>query len=259
MSCATPIACEIAENRVVPGSGVADVNVGDLERLASVVGGGCLALAAVRRGGLAGLGLGIVGGSLIYRGVTGHCSGYAALGVSTAPHHSPVASVAAGHGFKVSECIAINRPAEQLYELWRDLEGLPRFMSHLISVQTDGTRSHWSAHGPGRTAVEWDAEIINQTPGRLIAWRSLAGSRVNTAGSVHFMPLPGDRGTEVRVTLKYDPPAGKLGNWLAWLFGAAPGQQIHEDLRRFKQLVEAGEIATTRGQPAHRYSREWIP
>jgi uncharacterized membrane protein len=89
-------------------------------------------------------------------------------------------------------------------------------------------------------------------PGRLIAWRSLAGSRVSTAGSVHFTPLSGDRGTEVRISLKYDLPAGKLGTWLAWLFGSEPGQQIAEDLRRFKQLSEAGEIATTRGQPTSR-------
>lgn len=251
MSCAhSPISCELAEGRVVPGSATTRVNVGDLERLASLVGGGLLAWTGWRRGGLIGAGLAAAGGGLIFRGLSGHCSGYAALGASTAPHHNPVASVPAGHGVKVVEAIAINRPAEQLYELWRDLEGLPRFMSHLISVKADGIRSRWTAHGPARTAVEWDAEIINQEPGRLIAWRSLTGSQVRTAGSVHFRPLPADHGTEVHIILKYDPPAGALGSWLAWLFGADPEGQIREDLRRFKQLAEAGEIATSRGRPA---------
>jgi uncharacterized membrane protein len=248
----TAISREVAENRVAVGSAATSTNIGDLERLLSIAGGGVLACAGLRQGRLTGWTLAALGGGLIYRGLSGHCSCYTALGVSTAEAHNPVASVAAGCGVKVLECIAVNRPAEQLYELWRDFEGLPRFMSHLVSVKVDGARSHWIAHGPARTRVEWDAEIINQTTGRLIAWRSLAGALVSTAGSVHFTPLSADRGTEVRVVLKYDPPAGKLGSWLAWLFGAEPGQQIRADLRRFKQLAETGEVATTKGQPSGR-------
>jgi uncharacterized membrane protein len=100
--------------------------------------------------------------------------------------------------------------------------------------------------------VEWDAEIINDGPNRLIAWRSREGPQVATAGSVHFNPLGPGRGTEVRVVLKYDPPGGKLASWLAWLFGQEPGQQVHDELMRFKQLMETGDIATVREQPSGR-------
>jgi len=242
---------QVANGQAQSGGAANGTNVGELERALSTVGGSLLTGIGLRRRTPLGWTLAALGGALVYRGIGGRCHLYDALGVNTAQPHSrsPVASVAAGHGFKVIECTAVNRPAEQLYELWRDFDGLPRFMSHLVSVRQDGTHSHWIARGPAGLTVEWDAEIINQEPGRLIAWRSLEGSQVRTAGSVHFMPLPGDRGTEVRVTLKYDPPAGKLGGWLAWLFGADPGRQIREDLRRFKALAEAGEIPTTQGQP----------
>ena len=111
-------------------------------------------------------------------------------------------------------------------------------------------RSHWVAKAPLETTVEWDAEIITEREGSLIGWRSLEGSEVDTAGSVHFTPAPAGRGTEVRVVLKYDPPAGKVGAAVARMFGAAPEQEIEEDLRRFKQIMEAGEAPTTLGQPA---------
>jgi len=143
------------------------------------------------------------------------------------------------------------RRAQELYVMWRDFENLPRFMSHLKSVKTYGNRSHWVADGP-TGPVEWDADIVNDEPNRLIAWRSLQESQVATAGAVHFTPLGHDRGTEVLVELKYDPPGGKLGSWLAWLFGQEPGQQIREDLRRFKQLMEAGEVPSTKGQSSCR-------
>src|SRR5262249_49471792 len=130
---------------------------------------------------------------------------------------------------------------EELYRTWRNFENLPRFMRHLVSVQSHGDRSHWVARAPGGTTVSWDAEIVNDEPNRLIAWRSLEGSTVDTAGSVHFTPAADGHGTEVQVTLKYDPPAGRLGSWVAWLFGEEPGVQIEDDLARFKQQMEARE------------------
>lgn len=249
------ISREVLRDQVAPGGARADAgNVGDLERLLSVAGGGVLALLGLRHGDALGMGLAALGGALVYRGAVGTCPLYTAFGVSTAEAHGEAASVAAGHGFKVTRAIAVNRPAEQLYSLWRDFEGLPRFMCHLVAVKSDGPRSHWIARGPAGMQVEWDAEIINQEPGRLIAWRSLEGSQIATAGSVHFTPLPADRGTEVRVELKYDPPGGALGGWLAGLFGQEPGAQLREDLRRFKQLAEAGEVPTIQGQPSCRRS-----
>jgi uncharacterized membrane protein len=125
-------------------------------------------------------------------------------------------------------------------------------MSHLKSVQKEGSRSHWVAKAPAGLSAEWDAEIVNDKPGRLIAWRSLEGSEVRTAGSVHFNPTPDGRGAEVLVELKYDPPGGKLGTWLAWLFGEDPGRQIREDLERFKGMMEGGEASAVRGQVAGR-------
>jgi uncharacterized membrane protein len=121
-------------------------------------------------------------------------------------------------------------------------------MNHLRAVsQREAGISHWVARGPAGMNVEWDARIINEIDGRLIAWQSLEGSEVSTAGSVHFRETP--RGTEVRVHLQYSPPAGKLGAAVARLLGEEPTVQIHDDLRRFKQLIETGEIPTTKGQP----------
>jgi uncharacterized membrane protein len=226
------------------------VNVGDGERLVSVAGGAALGLYGLSRGSLGGLALAALGGALAYRGLSGHCNLYHALGFSTAGRRGPATSVPAGHGFKVERAITINRPPEAIYRFWRDFANLGRFMRHLESVRTTGgNRSHWVARGPLGYRVEWDAEIHNERPNELIAWRSLEGSEVDTAGSVHFKPAPAGRGTDVLVSLKYDPPAGKAGARLAELFGEAPAQTIWEDLRQLKQFLETVEIATTRGQP----------
>ena len=126
-------------------------------------------------------------------------------------------------------------------------------MEHLQAVTVSGgNRSHWVAKAPLGQSVEWDAEIHNERENELIAWRSLEGSQVETAGSVHFTPAQAGRGTEVRVNLKYNPPAGQIGIALAKLLGEAPDQQIRDDLRRFKQVMESGEIPTTAGQPSGR-------
>jgi len=118
-------------------------------------------------------------------------------------------------------------------------------MEHLESVEElGGGRSRWTARGPLGMPVSWTAEIINDVPSELISWKSVPDSDVTSAGSVRFKPAGGDHGTEVRVNLQYDPPAGKVGATVAWLFGEDPQSQIEEDLRRFKQLMETGEIAT---------------
>jgi uncharacterized membrane protein len=153
----------------------------------------------------------------------------------------------------VDKAVTINKPIDQLYAFWRKLENLPRFMDHLESVTTiDETRSHWVAKGPAGKKVEWDAEIINEIPNELIGWRSLPGAEVNNAGSVQFKPAPGGRGTELQVELRYDPPGGALGAMFAKLFGEEPNQQVEDDLRRLKSILEAGERPTTEGQPTGR-------
>jgi uncharacterized membrane protein len=221
-----------------------DVNVGETERLASIIGGGALAIYGLNNGGWLGLALAVGGGMLVQRGLTGHCACYEAFGVSSAEEHGPATSVAAGKGVKVEKTVTINETPEKLYQFWRNLENLPRFMHHLESVSVNGSVSHWVARGPLGTHVEWDATIINDRENELIAWQSLQGSTVDNAGSVHFTPAPGGRGTEVKVILKYDPPAGKAGAFVARLFGKAPEQEIKEELRHFKQLMETGEVIT---------------
>jgi len=151
--------------------------------------------------------------------------------------------------------ITINRPAAQLYEFWRNFENLPRVMEHLKAVLTaDAKRSHWTAAGPGNSCIEWDAEVVEDKPNEMISWRSLPGAQVESAGRVRFERAPGGRGTIVRVELRYRPPGGAIGATLAKIFGEAPEQQVPNDLRRFKQLMETGEIATTKGRSAGRPS-----
>ena len=151
--------------------------------------------------------------------------------------------------------LAINRSPEDLYRFWHDFQNLPRFMKHLKSVIiTDDRRSHWVAKGPAGTTVEWDAEIIEDRINEAITWRSLEGSEVSHTGSIDFTRAPGNGGTFVTVKMEYRPPGGTLGSTIAWLFGEEPNQTIKADLRRFKQLMETGEVVTTEGQPSGRPS-----
>jgi len=146
-------------------------------------------------------------------------------------------------GLRVDRTMTVARPAMELYRVWRDLSRLPEFMSHLESVvPLSETRSRWAAHGPGGITIEWEAEIITDQPGHLIAWRSVSGD-VDNAGSVRFTEAPGQRGTEIAVQLRYAPPAGQVGATLATVFGQGADRQVREDLRRFKQMMETGEIA----------------
>ena len=148
----------------------------------------------------------------------------------------------AKNGVTVLQSVTINRSPEDVYAFFRDLENLPRFMSHLVYVRVHNGRSHWRAKGPLGTAVEWDAELIEDRPGELISWRSVSGADVPNRGRVEFRPGPAGRGTELVVDLHYDPPAGALGVRLAQIFQTEPGQEIASDLRRLKQVLETGEV-----------------
>jgi uncharacterized membrane protein len=147
------------------------------------------------------------------------------------------------HGVHVVKSLTIARSPQELYRFWRQLDNLPRFMAHLESVEVvDDRRSIWKVKGPAGATVEWEAEITSDVPNELIAWRSLPGADVANAGMVQFTRAPGTRGTEVLVELRYDPPAGAIGRGLAALFGREPAQQVAGDLRRFKQVIETGEV-----------------
>ncbi|HEX8565661.1 MAG TPA: SRPBCC family protein [Pyrinomonadaceae bacterium] len=230
------------------------INVGETERIVSGIGGGLLTAYGLTRGDLIGVGIALLGGSLVYRSATGHCSVYGAAGINTAAKEN-MTSVKASSSVRVDEALTINAPVEEIYNFWRNFENLPQFMYHLESVtKLDEMRSHWKAKAPLGMTVEWDAEIISETPNELISWRSVEGTDVSNAGSVRFLPSTGGRGTVVKVELRYEPPAGKLGAAVAWLTGEEPSVQIRDDLRRFKQLMETGEIPTIEGQPAGRAS-----
>lgn len=154
-------------------------------------------------------------------------------------------------GIHVEHAVTINRPIGEVYRYWRNFENLPKFMSHLeLVAQREEGISHWVAKGPAGMTVEWDARIINEIDNRVIAWQSLAGSRIATAGSVNFEES--DRGTVVHVHLQYNPPGGRFGAAVAWLFGEEPNQQVRYDMRRFKQLMETGEVSTIAGQTSGR-------
>jgi uncharacterized membrane protein len=159
---------------------------------------------------------------------------------------------------KIVKTCTINRSAEDLYRFWRDLENLPRFSGHLISVRTiTDQESHWVAKSPAGTTSEWKAVITNEHENHLIAWESVKGSEIDNAGSVRFEPAPGGQGTEVRVTMAYIPPVGRLGAMVARLYGEEPDIQVEDDLCRFKALMETGEIPTTEGQPVGGKQRKW--
>lgn len=228
--------------------GKQSVNVGGAERWASLIGGTALLLYGLQRRSFGGLGLALLGGGIAYRGATGHCQLYATLGVNTAEGVPPYKKAV-----KVEKTITVDAPPDVLYRVWRNFENLPRFMRHLESVRVhDQRRSHWVAKGPAGTRIEWDAEIINEVENELLAWQSVENADVYNSGSVHFRQAPGDRGTEMRVVVRYTPPAGALGRAFAKLFGEEPEQQLEEDLRRFKQIAETGEISAGAGHPTGR-------
>ena len=153
-------------------------------------------------------------------------------------------------GVYVRRAITINRPLEDVYEAWRQVTNFPRWMQHLVSVEDRGdNRSHWVAAGPAGIEVSWDAETTIDQLNHRIAWRSLEGSQVHTTGSVRFVSAPGNRGTELRIEMTYEPPGGQLGAVAASLFGRSAEQEIADDLRRFKSILEAGEAPRTHGQP----------
>jgi uncharacterized membrane protein len=245
------------------------MNLGRVERWLSMAAGGALAAYALKRREVPGGAAAIAGAALLYRGATGHCDVYQALGINRSDAQGSRgygtgviadrgsdtrAQLGGRRGIHVEESVTINKPLPELYRFWRNFENLPKFMNHLESVapREEGI-SHWVAKGPAGMRVEWDARIINEVTDKVIGWQSLEGSTIATAGSVNFDE--DSHGTRVSVHLQYNPPGGKLGAAVAKLFGEEPNQTIREDLRRFKQLMEAGEIPTTEGQPSGRTAK----
>ncbi len=227
-------------------------NVGNSERAVSVAAGSILALFGLSRKSVPGLITALVGGAMIYRGASGHCHMYDALGIDTAEDEPQGMSEQdiLRNGIHIEHSFLINKPADELYQYWRNFENLPNFMTYLQSVRVEGNRSHWVAKAPRIIGgqVEWDAEITRDEPNSVIAWTSLPGSGIDTAGEIRFEKAPGDRGTMAHVTMAYRPPAGKLGHWITSMLGENPKRVVREDLRNFKRIMELGELVTIIGQ-----------
>lgn len=218
------------------------INLTTDERWGSIFLGTASLLAALRAHSPFRVLLALNGGYLVYRAVTGNSPLYQLLGVR-----------AKENAVHVRHTFTINRPLEEVYAFWRNFENLPRFMYHLESVTSlDERRSHWMVKAPLGQSVEWDAEITEERENEVIAWESLPGAMIQNWGMVRFKQAPPGRGTEVIVELSYEPPAGSLGAAVATLLGKGPAHQVQEDIRRFKQMMETGEVPTTTGQPSGR-------
>lgn len=234
------------------------VNISSLERWIFGLGGGTLAVYGLSRRSPAGLLLTALGAGLLHRGVTGHCDLYHTLGYNTAeskPQSEPVA-----RDVHIETSVTIDKQPSEIYQFWRQFENLPRFMKHLESVkQLSDSRSHWVAKGPAGETAEWDAEIYNEKENELIAWRSLPGADVVNAGSVRFEPAANGVGTEVKITMNYNVPGGRVTNAAAKLLGQSPEQLIEADLQRLKHLLESSDFTMdvfAGGQTDHEFDTE---
>jgi uncharacterized membrane protein len=211
--------------------------------VALLTGGGLVLRASVRRN----LPLALIGGAVLYRGATGRWPFAGMLGLPTNEKSHPATSVPHESGIKVERAIRIGKSPDDLYRFWRNLENLPRFMSQHVEIRRlDDKRSHWQLQSLAGATFEWDAEIINDLPNELLAWRSLDNADIDHAGSVHFEG-DGAGGSTVTVIMEYRPPAGRIGAEIARLLGQEPAQVLEKDLQRFKQLMESGEIGPGEG------------
>ncbi len=220
-------------------------DLGGLQRIISLAGGAAMLFWAFARPGRRNTRRILGGIYMIIRGVAGRDPVVGLLGIARRRRgRQPI---------EVEEAVTIEKPREEVYAFWRNFENLPKVMSHLEEVRViDADRSHWKARAPLNTDVEWDSELTVDRPNERISWRSLPDSEIPTEGTVRFASAPAGFGTEVHVHLQYAPPLGRLGATVARLFGEEPGQQIRDDLRRLKQLLETGQIPSVHGQTSAR-------
>jgi uncharacterized membrane protein len=235
-------------------------NVGNPERVISAVAGGGLIAYGLKRKDWLGALLGVVGGGLALRGATGHCQVYDALDIDTNENSlfergKEKAKDWFSQETEIVKSVTINKSADELYTFWRNFENLPKFMNHLEAVKVvDNIRSEWTAKAPLGKQAHWTAEITEDLNNEKIAWRSVENSEIPNSGKVEFLPTI-DRGTIVKVTIQYQPPAGKLGAIASYFLSEEPETQITEDLRRFKSLMETGLIMHVEGQPSGREAK----
>jgi uncharacterized membrane protein len=230
-----------------PATGSSKINVGPTERIFSVLGGVALAVLGFKKLEKAsGKAMAVTGSFLVKRGVTGYCEVNTLVDRDTAHRNTKA--------MEVRGVYTINKPKKEVYDFWRNLENLPRFMQHLEDVTIiDERRSSWKARIPGGVGtVSWEAILEEEGNNNFLAWSSLPGSTIDNAGEVRFKDAPGNRGTEVEAIISYRLPVGDVGSIAAKLFNPLVEKMVKEDLRRFKSLIETGEIPTIEGQPSGR-------
>lgn len=223
------------------------IDAADVEHVGALLTGGILFFTGYRKGGFAGLLFKAAGAALLYRGQQGYRRLYQGIGLDVANRPSGVGR----QNVRVESEIFVDKPREELYRIWRNLENLPVFMDHLVNVvELNDVESRWVAKAPAGMIITWDARIINDVENELIAWESLEGSGVDNAGSVHFED-DGD-GTRIRVIFRYDPPADLFGAFIARMFGSDPQKQVERDLLRFKRIMEVGSVVAAERDAARR-------
>ncbi|RRB06706.1 SRPBCC family protein [Larkinella rosea] len=230
-------------------SGSSRINVGEEERVWSTVGGGLLLTYGLKRASIGGMLIAAVGSYLTYRGMSGNCPISEAIGRNTADGETTAIKP-----IEISVSQIVYKPRNEVYQYWRQLENLPRFMSHLKEVrQLDSTHSHWIAQlsdgavAEAIGAVEWDAQIIHEVPNERLVWKSVENARIDNAGEVQFSDSPDGFGTQIHATIQYRPPVGHLGNAVMKLFNSTFTQLIEKDLHRFKEVMETDESKAVQG------------
>jgi uncharacterized membrane protein len=229
------------------------INVGRPERMASAALGGALIVLGFRRRSPGGAAMALLGGGLLYRGVSGHCRLYQALGRSTAGYRDRAPSGAPDGTLEIERSITIGKTAEELYHFWRQPNNLSRIMGHFAEITSEnGGRMRWKVRGPFGRVMEWDAQTVEERPGEFLLWESLEGADLPNVGMVRFRPAPAGQGTEVSLHFNFIPPGGALGAAALGLLDLAPKMVAGKALRRFKSLVETGEIPTLERNPSAR-------
>jgi uncharacterized membrane protein len=226
------------------------VNVGQTERLISMLTGGLLFLYALGRRSWNGFGLALIGGELLRRGMTGHSYLYQMLDISTYYAPATISMLPMRQGIKVRRSMTIERSPEELYRFWRNVEHAPSYMQCIRLVKViDKTKSHWVGVTAGGATIEWDSEITEDIPNRLIAWRTIGRAPIGVGGRITFTPAPADKGTVATVEMEFSSKGSILGEPVEMLIAHLPEREVRETLRRFKELMEAGEIPAIAGQP----------
>lgn len=225
----------------VPERGTNIINVGWQERVLSAGAGGYLLAAGLKnltRKPFKGLLQTVIGGFLVYRGSTGNCPVYTSLGKEADATHAT--------SVNIRTSMLVNKPRHEVYQFWRRLENLPKFMKHLLTVkELDAKRSHWEAVVPGNIAtIKWDAEIVKEREGEFIGWQSVPNSTIENAGKVEFRDIDNGQGTEINVVISYRPPAGQIGSGIAQFLNPVVEKIVRQDIMGFKEYIEGNAAGT---------------